>query len=224
MTTNKTGEIGSSDDAALINSAKQGNMAAFEELIKHHTTMISRIAMHLVGSREDAEDVVQDAFLKAFQRLHDFEERARFSTWLTRIAVNEALTKLRRSQRSYTSSIDDEVGEGMSLGDTIADWRPNPEQDYSASELKELLQEALTSLPDHYRAVFLLRDVEGISIADTAEMLELSVSSVKSRLLNARLKLRQSLSKYFARGGMGVKPSLALERGLNDSLAMPAAI
>ena len=136
MTTNTKCVLGASDEAALIYSAKQGDMAVFEKLIKRHTAMIFRIAMHITGSREDAEDVVQDAFLKAFQNLQRFEERSRFSTWLTRIAVNEALTKLRRSRRGQTISIDDEGDDSMSLGDRIADWRPNPEQDYNALQLR----------------------------------------------------------------------------------------
>lgn len=217
-------EPGVSEDAALVYSAKQGDMAAFEELIKRHTAMIFRIAMHITGSHEDAEDVVQDAFLKAFHNLQRFEERSRFSTWLTRIAVNEALTKLRRSRRGQTISIDDEGDDSMSLGDRIADWRPNPEQDYNASQLWELLQEALASLPDHYRVVFLLRDVEGLSIADTAGMLGLSVPNVKSRLLNARLKLRQSLSRYFETGGATTAASLPHKQAIRKTRTVSAAI
>jgi RNA polymerase sigma-70 factor (ECF subfamily) len=205
--TNTKRELGTSD-VALVYSAKQGDMTAFEELIERHTAMIFRIAMNITGSREDAEDVVQDTFLKAFQHLRHFEERARFSTWLTRIAVNEALTKLRRSRRSQTISIDEEADESMSLGDRIADWRPNPEQSYNGAQLRALLQESLASLPDHYRVVFLLRDVEGLSIADTAGMLGLSVPNVKSRLLNARLKLRQGLSRHFERGAVTAGCSL----------------
>jgi RNA polymerase sigma-70 factor (ECF subfamily) len=224
MTTNTKCALGASDEAALIYSAKQGDMAVFEKLIKRHTAMIFRIAMHITGSREDAEDVVQDAFLKAFQNLQRFEERSRFSTWLTRIAVNEALTKLRRSRRGQTISIDDEGDDSMSLGDRIADWRPNPEQDYNASQLRELLQEALASLPDHYRAVFLLRDVEGLSIADTAGVLGLSVPNVKSRLLNARLKLRQGLSRYFERGEVTAGPHYCSRQSLSESHDSSTAI
>jgi RNA polymerase sigma-70 factor (ECF subfamily) len=224
MITNTKREFGASEDVALVCSAKEGDVAAFEELIKRHTTMIFRIAMHITGSGEDAEDVVQDAFLKAFQHLQHFEERARFSTWLTRIAVNEALTKLRRSRRSPTISIDEEADESMSLGDRIADWRPNPEQSYNASQFRELLQEALASLPDHQRVVFLLRDIEGLSIADTAGMLGLSVPNVKSRLLNARLKLRQGLSRHFERGGVIAGSSLLLRQSLSVSHNSSTAI
>jgi len=216
MTTNAKRELGTSDEMALVYSAKQGDMAAFEELIERHTVMIFRIAMHITGSREDAEDVVQDAFLKAIQNLQRFEERARFSTWLTRIAVNGALTKLRRSRRSQTISIDDEADDSMSLGDRISDWRPNPEQYYNASQLRELLQEALASLPDRCRVVFLFRDVEGVSIADTAGMLGLSVPNVKSRLLKARLNLRQSLSRHFEPVRLQLPPHHRLKMPLGN--------
>jgi RNA polymerase sigma-70 factor (ECF subfamily) len=190
----------SSDDVALVHAAKLGEMAALELLLKRHAALIFRVAMHIVGSAEDAEDVVQESFLKAFQNLQHFEERARFSTWLTRIAVNEALGKLRRSRRFATVSIDEETDESTPLADRVADWRPNPEQSYSRAELREILRQALASLPHSYRVVFLLRDVEGLSIIETAEMLGLCVANVKARLFRARLKLRKSLSRYFEKG------------------------
>ena len=224
MTTNTKREQAASDDSGLVYSAKQGNMAAFEELVARHTPMIFRVAMHIAGSREDAEDIVQDAFFRAFQHLQQFEERARFSTWLTRLDVNEAFGKLRRSQRRPTIPIEDVAVDGMSLGDRIADWRPNPEQYYDASQLRDLLQKALVSLPDHYRVVFLLRDIEGLSIADTAGTLGLSVPCVKARLLNARLKLRENLSPHFDHNGIGVKFSVPRERALSESLVAPTAI
>jgi RNA polymerase sigma-70 factor (ECF subfamily) len=174
------------DDLSLVHFAKRGDMAAFEELIKRHTMMIFRVATHLAASAEDAEEVVQDAFLKAFHHLQHFEERARFSTWLTRIAINEALARRRRSRRCPTVSIEDEIGGNRLLGDGIADWRSNPEQIYNTAQLREILQHALATLPDASRVVFLMRDVEGLSTADTAELLGLSVPSVKARLLRAR--------------------------------------
>lgn len=151
---------------------------------------------------------MQDAFLKAFLHLQDFEERSRFSTWVTRIAVNEALTRLRHSRRSPTISVDDRTDESMSLGYRIADWKPNPEQHYNTYQLRKLLQEALFSLPDRQKLVFLLRDVEGLCIADTAELLGLSVPNVKTRLMRARLKLRRSLRQHIECGCIGVRPVL----------------
>jgi RNA polymerase sigma-70 factor, ECF subfamily len=193
-------ELDSSDDVALVHAAKLGDMAALELLLKRHTTLIFRVAMHILGLPEDAEDVVQESFLKAFQHLQHFEERARFSTWLTRIAVNEALTKLRSSRRVTTVSIHEETDESTTMADKVADWRPNPEQLYNRAELREILRQALASLPHSYRVVFLLRDVEGLSILETAEMLGLCVANVKARLFRARLKLRKFLSRYFEKG------------------------
>ena len=224
ITTKAKRELADSEDVALVCSAKQGDIAAFEELTKRHTAMIFRIAMHIAGSREDAEDIVQDAFLKAFQHLQDFKERARFSTWLTRIAVNEALTRLRQSRRSQTISIDDGTDESMSLGDRIADWKPNPGQHYNTYQLRKLLQGALALLPDHQRVVFLLRDVEGLCVTDTAELLGLSVPNVKTRLPQARLKLRQSLSQYFECVGTGIKPISPTKQILSESRGQLVAL
>jgi RNA polymerase sigma-70 factor (ECF subfamily) len=187
-----------SDDAALVNAAKQGDAAAFEALVKRHTEMIFRIVLHIAGSREDAEDIVQEAFIKAYTHLHNFEERSLFSTWLTRIAVNQALMKLRSSRRAPVVAIDDGSDESWPLADRIADWRPDPEQLYSRAQLNGILREAFASLPDSYRVVFLWRDIEGLSIVETAGLLGLSISCVKSRLLHARLKLRRRLSQQFA--------------------------
>jgi RNA polymerase sigma-70 factor, ECF subfamily len=190
-------EIDTVDDGTLVHAAKEGDMAAFEQLIERHTVMVFRVAMHILISREDAEDVMQDSFLKAFQNLKGFEERARFSTWLTRIVVNTSLMKLRTLRRPTASSLDEESEDGGALVDTVADWRPDPEQLYRRAELREILLGALASLPKGYRVVFLLRDVEGLSTAETAEMLDLTINNVKSRLLRARLKLRARLSRYF---------------------------
>ena len=195
-----------SDDVSLVHAAKAGDMAAFEELVRRHTTLIFRVAMHTVSSREDAEEVVQDTFLKAFLHLLQFEERARFSTWLTRIAVNTALMRFRGLRRANTVSLDEETEEGLSLADKVADWRPNPDQLYSQVELRYILQQALALLSPRYRVVFLLRDVEGISAEDTAEMLGQSIPSVKAQLFRARLKLRKHLSRYFAGGNAAASP------------------
>jgi RNA polymerase sigma-70 factor (ECF subfamily) len=189
------------DDAAVVRAAKEGDMAAFEHLITRHTPMVFRVAMHILASREDAEDVMQDAFLKSFENLGTFQERSRFSTWLTKIVVNSALTKLRSLKRSKTTSLDEESEEGSTLVDTVADWRPNPEQQYRKTELRGILLHALTSLSEGCRVVFLLRDVEGLSTEETAKMLELSTSNVKTTLMRARLRLRERLSKHFQHAG-----------------------
>ena len=214
----------SRDDVALVHAAKQGDMAAFEELVKRHTAMIFRVAMHIMNSHEDAEEIVQDAFLKAFQHLHTFEERARFSTWLTRIAVNAALMKLRKLRRATTVSMDQEMEEGGTLADKVADWKPNPEQLYGRGELREILQRALASLPHAYRVVFLLRDVEGMPVAEIAETLGLSIPNVKARLFRARLKLRERLSEHFERGSDATTSSLPLKRIVSRLRSLAVAL
>ncbi|MFB3815877.1 MAG: sigma-70 family RNA polymerase sigma factor [Terriglobales bacterium] len=189
-----------SDELALVRAAKAGNIGAFEELVKRYDRNVFRIAQHITQNREDAEDVVQDAFLKAYGNLEQFQEQSKFYTWLVRIAVNEALMKLRRRRPERMVSLDQEVQtEEDTMPREVADWSPNPEQQYSQSELRDILSKTIQGLPASFRTVFVLRDVEGLSTEETAEALGLSIPAVKSRLLRARLQLRERLSKYFKR-------------------------
>ena len=131
-----------------------------------------RIAQHITQNREDAEDVVQDAFLKAYGNLGQFQGQSKFYTWLVRIAVNEALMKLRRRRPERMVSLDEDVKtEEDSLPREIADWSPNPEQQYKQAELKDILTRTIQGLPPSFRTVFVLRDVEGLSTEETAEAL-----------------------------------------------------
>jgi RNA polymerase sigma-70 factor (ECF subfamily) len=186
------------DELALVQAAKQGDVSAFEQLVKRYDRNIFRIANHITQNREDAEDVVQDAFLKAFRNLEQFQGNSKFYTWLVRIAVNESLMKLRRRRSDRTVSLDQEVEtEEDTMPREVADWAPNPEQLYRQGELNEILTKTVNGLPASFRTVFVLRDIEGLSTEETAEALELSVPAVKSRLLRARLQLRDRLNKYF---------------------------
>ena len=194
----KTTETAVSDELALVQAAKQGDVGAFEQLVKRYDRNIFRIAQHITQNREDAEDVVQDAFLKAYENLDQFQGNSKFYTWLVRIAVNESLMKLRRRKTSKTVSMDEDVEtEEGSMPREFADWSPNPEQQYGQSELSDILRKTIQGLPASFRTVFVLRDVEGLSTEETAEMLDLSIPAVKSRLLRARLQLRERLNKYF---------------------------
>ncbi|MCU1284413.1 MAG: polymerase, sigma-24 subunit, RpoE [Acidobacteriales bacterium] len=187
-----------SEELALIQSAREGDIAAFEQLIRKYDRNVFRIAQHITQNREDAEDVVQDAFLKAYQNLKQFQGNSKFYTWLVRIAVNEALMKLRKRKSSKTVSMDEDVEtEDGSVPREVADWSPNPEQQYRQAELSEILEKTIQGLPMGFRTVFMLRDVEGLSTEETAETLGLSVPAVKSRLLRARLQLRERLNRYF---------------------------
>jgi RNA polymerase sigma-70 factor (ECF subfamily) len=193
-----------SDELALVQSAKAGDVAAFEELVKRYDRNVFRIAQHITQNREDAEDVVQDAFLKAYSNLAQFQGQSKFYTWLVRIAVNEALMKLRRRRPERMVSLDEDVKtEDDSLPREVADWSPNPEQQYTQAELRDILTKTIQGLPATFRTVFVLRDVEGLSTEETAEALELSVPAVKSRLLRARLQLRERLNRYFQRRESG---------------------
>jgi RNA polymerase sigma-70 factor, ECF subfamily len=195
-----------SDELALVQAAKGGDVGAFEELVKRYDRNVFRIAQHITQNREDAEDVVQDAFLKAYQNLAQFQGQSKFYTWLVRIAVNEALMRLRRRRPERMVSLDEDVKtEDDSVPREVADWSPNPEQLYSQSELHDILTKTIQGLPPSFRTVFVLRDVEGLSTEEAAEALDLSIPAVKSRLLRARLQLRERLSRYFQKriGGDG---------------------
>jgi RNA polymerase sigma-70 factor (ECF subfamily) len=186
------------DESVLVDAARKGDISAFESLVKRYDRNVFRIAQHITQNREDAEDVVQDAFLKAYQNLGQFQGQSKFYTWLVRIAVNEALMRLRRRRPERMVSLDEDVKtEEDSMPREIADWTPNPEQQYTQGELKDILSRTIQGLPASFRTVFVLRDVEGLSTEETADALGLSIPAVKSRLLRARLQLRERLNKYF---------------------------
>ena len=197
-TIQKKAEEGITEELALVHAAKAGDLEAFSQLVTRYDRNIFRIAQHITHNEEDAQDVVQDAFLKAYTNLAQFQENSKFYTWLVRIAVNEALMKLRKRRNDRTVSLDEDVEtEEGSMPREVADWSPNPEQLYGQSELGDILKKTIQGLPPGFRTVFVLRDVEGLSTEETAEMLDLSVPAVKSRLLRARLQLRERLARYF---------------------------
>ncbi len=184
------------DESVLVADAKAGSYAAFEELVNRYEKKIYRLGLNLTGSPEDAEDMLQETFLKAFEHLPTFREDSRFYTWIVRIAINQGLMKLRKRRSSKEVQLDDASNDdGEIMPREFADWRPNPEQELERTELERILQEAARSLPMTFRTVFFLRDVEGLSTEETAEMLNLTEGAVKARLFRARLRLREELSK-----------------------------
>jgi RNA polymerase sigma-70 factor, ECF subfamily len=190
------------DETALVARAKAGDGAAFSELVKQYDRRVFRMAKQITQNEEDAEDVLQETFLKAYSHLDDFQGNSKFYTWLVRIAVNEALMKLRRRRSDRTVPLDDPIDTGEDeLVREVAVWDEDPEQKYSREELAEILDEAVQGLKPAYRTVFVLRDIEELSIEETAEALKLSISAVKSRLLRARLQLREKLTRQFKRKG-----------------------
>lgn len=195
-------------DAELVAAARKGDAAAFEKLFARYERKIFRLAHRITGNPQDAEEAVQDTFLKAFLKLDTFQGSSLFSTWLTRIAINQALMKLRR-RRPNVISLDEALQtDDATLPREVVDWGPSPEQHYSQQELRQILEGALAGLKPDQRAVFHLRDVEEFSIQETAQALGISISSVKSRLLRARLALREKLSRYFRVPAAGMKPAL----------------
>jgi RNA polymerase sigma-70 factor (ECF subfamily) len=189
------------DESLLVTEAKAGSYEAFEELVNRYERKIYRLGLNITGNREDAEDVLQETFLKAFEHLADFREDSRFYTWIVRIGVNEALMKLRRRRSERMVPIEDAVGDdGEVIPREFTDWKPNPEQQFSRAELENILEDAAKALPPTFRAVFFLRDVEGLSTEETAEILNLSSGAVKARLFRARLRLREDLSRILKRG------------------------
>jgi len=188
------------DEPALVAAAKAGDVRAFETLVGRYDRKIFRLTQNITQNREDAEDAMQEAFLKAFEHLDNFQGNSRFYTWLVRIAVNQALMKLRK-RRPNVVSLDQELdtGEDMMPRD-VEDWGPSPEERYGQTELGSILGKVIGELDPQFRIVFQLRDIEELSTEETAEALGLSVPAVKSRLLRARLKLREKLNHYFRRG------------------------
>ena len=190
------------DDLALVAQAKRGDRSAFTELVNRHARKIFRLARHITKNDQDAEDVLQETFLKAYSRLEQFHGDSKFYTWLVRIGVNESLMKIRRRKDGKFVALDQELdtGEGTLVKQLRADVE-NPEEHYSREEIRQALSRAIDSLAEAYKTVFVLRDVDGLSTEETAEALELSVSAVKSRLLRARLQLRDKLKRVL--GGNG---------------------
>jgi RNA polymerase sigma-70 factor (ECF subfamily) len=190
------------DEPALVARAKAGDAGAFAELVNHYDRRVFRMAKQITQNEEDAEDVLQETFLKAYSHLDDFQGNSKFYTWLVRIAVNEALMKLRKRRSDRTVPLDEPIDTGEDVvAREIAVWDENPEDTYSQQELGKILDDAVQSLKPAYRTVFILRDIEEMSIEETSEALNLSISAVKSRLLRARLQLRDKLTRQFKRKG-----------------------
>ena len=188
------------DEHLLVTAAKKGDVSAFEELVNRYENKIFRLTRNIAGNHEDAEDAMQDAFLKAYAHLRDFHGESRFYTWLVRIAANEALMRLRK-RRPNQFSLDDPIeADDEVFPRELKDWGPSPEQGYAQAEIQGILADLIEKLEPEFRTVLTLRDLEELSTQETAEVLGISVPAVKSRLLRARLKLREKLDRHFHRG------------------------
>jgi RNA polymerase sigma-70 factor, ECF subfamily len=190
------------DESVLVAQAREGDALAFGELARRYQGKIFRLAQHITQNREDAEDVLQETFLKAYEHLDQFKGDSKFYTWIVRIAVNQSLMKLRRRKTDKSVSLDEQIDTGEdTVVREIAAWGEDPEQRFSREELGEILDSAIQDLEPLYRSVFVLRDIEELSTEETAEALGLSIPAVKSRLLRARLQLRERLTRFFKRKG-----------------------
>lgn len=197
-----TTEPGIFDESELVAKAREGDSAAYNQLVNKYSPKIYRLAKHITQHEEDAEDVLQETFLKAFEHLGDFQGQSKFYTWIVRIAVNESLMKLRKRKSDRTVPLDEPLDTGEdTVVREIAVWDEDPEQKYSREELAQILDEAVQSLRPVFRTVFVLRDIEELSTEETAEALGISIPAVKSRLLRARLQLREKLTRFFKRKG-----------------------
>jgi len=200
MKTSCTASINKHSDGALVAAAKCGDTQAFDKLVLRYKRRVFAIAQRITNNHEDAEDVVQDCFHKAFLHLHDFQERSQFSTWLTRIAMNEAFMLLRRRRGVLEVLPDGTDDAGISVSEVFVDQSPTPEESCWRRERAELLTAAINRLGPKIRRTILLRSIEERSLEETAEILGTSIGIVKSRLFQGRRKLRGTLNPELLQG------------------------
>ncbi len=187
-------------DAELTASARAGSLEAFEELIRRHSRLVYRALTAMLGNQDQAQDAMQDVMLSAYEHIAEFQSRSKFSTWLVSIARNKAI-EYQRKRKNEVSFDEAAFGEDQDFRPReLRDWVDNPEQAYSRQEIRQLIERGIVTLPTKYRPVVMLRDIEHLSIEETARQLELSVPTVKVRLLRGRLMLREWLSPHFAAG------------------------
>lgn len=198
---NKASEFGIVPDDRLVTMAQAGDDRAFAELMRRHQSSCMKLALSILRDKQDAEDEVQNAMWKAFEHIGQFQQDSKFSTWLTRIVVNQCLMKLRQARRAKFLYIDD-----TQIGDEVAtlelpDLRRGPEQELGQSEVAVVLQKEIHRIPPLLRNVFLLRDIQQLPMPEVAEQLGISVAAAKSRLLRARIELRHRMEKHLGHLG-----------------------
>ena len=192
-------------DEELIEAIREGKTEALEDLVSRYEKRVYNLSFRMLGNKEDAEDVLQDTFLNVVRSIDTFKSRSSFSTWLYRVAANAALTKLRqrsKKEKSEGEFLDEvySVQEAAHAQSKLVDWSDRPAERLLNEEARQVMDEAIGELPEIYRVVFVLRDVEGLPATEVAEILDISVPAVKSRLHRARLYLRNRLSDYFTGG------------------------
>ncbi len=186
------------EDLVLLDRILTGDASAFEQLIHRHEQRVYRVAMGIIGNHEDAEEAMQQTFLKVYQHLGGFQRSSKFATWMTRIAINEAL-QIRRRRRPTVSLDDLQVCDEGVMPRELRDWHDDPAKIYDRHQIREIVERAIQSLPTIYREAFVVRDVQGLTSEEAAAALGIGVSALKTRLLRARLMMREALAVYLQR-------------------------
>lgn len=194
----------SGQENLLVAKAQGGDVSSFEALVALYERRVYHIAYRILENPHDAEDVLQETFLKAFENLQRFRSESSFYTWIVQIAVNAALQRVKKQRRQRTVSLDESSDENDYRPKEIVIWEEDPEKLFSRKELRVILEKAIRSLPVIYRTVFLMKDVEELSAEAIAKTLGISVPAAKSRLIRARLQLRDYLSRHFRKKGAPV--------------------
>lgn len=197
-------------EAELIRGLRAGEAAAYRQLVEQYSAAVYGVALRLLGDEQAAEDVLQETFLKAFRAIARFQGRSLLSTWLYRIATNESLMRLRRREPTVSLSLDEPMGDqelSELVSGPLVDWSSAPAEQLLSSEARLEMDKAISDLPEALRVVFVLRDLQGLSGAETAQALGISVQAVKTRLHRARLWLRDRLSAYFCERVQSCSPA-----------------
>jgi RNA polymerase sigma-70 factor (ECF subfamily) len=194
----KSVEYAAAKDEELVRFAQAGDHRAFDELVRRYQDKVYRLSYKILRHEDDAAEALQDAFLSAFRGIDKFKVESTFSTWLYRIATNASLMKYRKRRDHHVSLEQSQSADEDAEGIQIPDWSRQPLNELLNSETREVMEQGIDKLPEELRTVFVLRDVEGMSNAEVAEILELTVAAVKSRLHRARIALRDRLNRYFA--------------------------
>jgi len=202
-------------DAPLVARAKDGDVAAFETLVESHGRRVYRMILGIAGNEADTEDGVQNTFLKAYQKIGEFQGHSKFSSWLLRIAMNEGLEVLRRRRSKFNKNLDewDAADEETFHPRSVRPWDENPEQRYSQAEVRALVEQEIMKLPAKYRVVVMLRDLDQLNTEEAANALGLNVATLKTRLLRGRLMLREALAPHFRQGSQAKAAPAAREKG-----------
>ena len=195
------GDVAFANEAELVEGLRAGDSTAYRRFVDSNSANVHNLALKLLGDEQEAEDVLQETFLSAFRAIDRFEGRSKLSTWLYRITYNASLMHLRKRDRMTTFSLDRSLGDEEPAGESstrhLVDWSTVPDEQLLTAEARQEMDLAIAGLPESLRATFVLRDIQGLSGAETAEILGITVQAVKNRLHRARLRLRSQLSNYF---------------------------